>query len=208
MIPLPTNSRRMKKNRISEPDVLQSADSKLQKNPMGNIPVFLVLGLCLLAVNIYSSKPYLFQEDLTQAAAGIVQKYVWISGSTRFKEGLYLLTPKQLEEIFPELLPLMTRESASPEFDSEVAAFQYKYDVPQPANLPPAVANIFFQPISLNRAEKEILSTLPGIGPKLAARIIQRRETKGPFRSKKELLHITGIGPKKLAKLDNHLILD
>ena len=186
----------MKKNRISEPDVLQSADSKLQKNPMGNIPVFLVLGLCLLAVSIFSSQSSLFQ------------KYVWISGSTKFKEGLYLLTPKQLEEIFPELLPLMTRESASPEFDSEVAAFQYKYDVPQPANLPPAVANIFFQPISLNRAEKEILSTLPGIGPKLAARIIQRRETKGPFRSKKELLHITGIGPKKLAKLDNHLILD
>jgi competence ComEA-like helix-hairpin-helix protein len=198
----------MKKSRISEPDVLQSADSKLQKNPMGNIPVFLVLGLCLLAVNIYSSKPNLFREDLTQAAAGIAQKYVWISGSTRFKEGLYLLTPKQLKEIFPDLLPLMTIASASPEFDSGVTAFQYKYDVPQPANLPPAVANIFFQPISLNRAEKEILSTLPGIGPKLAARIIQRRDTKGPFRSKEELLHITGIGPKKLAQLGNHLILD
>lgn len=197
----------MKKNRVSEPDVLQSADSKLQKNLAKNIPVFLVLGLCLLAVNIFSSRSSLFQEYLTPAS-DTAEKYVWITGSPEVKEGLYLLTPEQLEETFPELLPLMTIASASPEFDSRVAAFQYKFDVPQAVNLPPAVANIFFQPISINRAEKEILSTLPGIGPKLAERIVLRRDNKGPFRSKDELLHITGIGPKKLDRLLDHIILD
>jgi competence ComEA-like helix-hairpin-helix protein len=183
----------MKKNRASEPDVLQSADSKLQKNLAKNIPVFLVLGLCLLAVNIFSSRSSLFQEYLTPAS-DTAEKYVWITGSPEVKEGLYLLTPEQLEETFPELL--------------RVAAFQYKSDVPQAVNLPPAVANIFFQPISINRAEKEILSTLPGIGPKLAERIVLRRDNKGPFRSKDELLHITGIGPKKLDRLLDHIILD
>jgi len=80
--------------------------------------------------------------------------------------------------------------------------------VPQPVNLPPAVANIFFEPISINRAGKEILSTLPGIGPMLAERIVLRREAKGPFRSKDELLHISGIGPKKFARLVDTIILD
>jgi competence ComEA-like helix-hairpin-helix protein len=197
----------MKKNRVSEPDVLPSADSKLQKNLAENIPVFLVLGLCLLAVNIFSSRSSLFQEYLTPAS-DTAEKHVWITGSPEVKEGLYLLTQKQLEETFPELLPLMTITSASPEFDSRVAAFQYTSDAPQSINLPPAVANIFFQPISINRAEKEILSTLPGIGPKLAERIVLRRDNKGPFRSKDELLHITGIGPKKLDRLIDQITLD
>jgi hypothetical protein len=198
----------MKKNRISEPDALHSADSKLQKNSAESIPIFLILGLCLLAVSVFSSKHYLFKENSAPASADIAEKYVWITGSPKVKEGLYLLTPEQLEETFPELLPLIIKTSDSPEFDSRVPAIQYKSDLPQSVNLPPAVANIFFLPISINRAEKEILSTLPGIGPILAERIVHRRAAKGPFRSKDELLHITGIGPKKLARLVDYIILD
>ena len=198
----------MKKNRISEPNVLQSADSKLQKNSAENIPVFLLLGLCLLAVNIYSNQPDLFKKNVTPSSTDISEKYVWITGSSKVKEGLYLLNPEQLKNTFPELLHLVTRTSDSAEFDSRVSSIQYKSDLPQPANLPPAVANIFFQPIPINRADKEILSTLPGIGPKLAKRIVQRREDKGPFGSKDELLHITGIGPKKLAELADYIILN
>ena len=198
----------MKKNRISESGVLQPADNKLQKNLAETIPVFLILGLCLLAVSIFSKRPYLFQENSTPASTDIAEKFVWITGSPRIKEGLYLLTLKQLRETFPELLPLVTIPSTSPEFDSGVSAIQYKSDLPQLINSPPAVANIFFQPISINRAEKEILSTLPGIGPKLAERIVRRRENSGLFRSKNELLHIAGIGPKKLDRLLDHIILD
>ena len=198
----------MKKSRISEPDVLHSADSKLQKNLAENIQVFLILGLCLLAVSVFSIKPYLFHENSTPASTDIAEKYVWITGSTKVIEGLYLLTPEQLEQTFPELLSLVTRTSASPEFDFWVSAIKYKSDLLQPVNLPPAVANIFFLPISINRADKEILSTLPGIGPVLAERIVHRREDRGPFSSKDELLHITGIGPKKLARLIDHIILD
>jgi DNA uptake protein ComE-like DNA-binding protein len=42
----------------------------------------------------------------------------------------------------------------------------------------------------------------------LAERIVRRRGDKGPFRSKDELLHITGIGPNKLARLIDSIILD
>ena len=57
-------------------------------------------------------------------------------------------------------------------------------------------------------AGKEILKTLPGIGPLLAERIIQRRMTAGPFHSKNELLQIAGIGPGKLARLKDHILID
>ena len=198
----------MNKNRISEPNVRKAADYRLQKNLSESIPVFLVLGLCLLAVSLFSNQSYIFEENSIPAITDIAEKYVWITGSPKVKEGLYLLTPDQLKETFPELLPLVTIPSAPPESYSVVSAIRYKSNVPQPVNLPPAVANIFFEPISINRAGKEILSSLPGIGPMLAERIVLRREAKGPFRSKDELLHISGIGPKKFARLVDTIILD
>ena len=55
--------------------------------------------------------------------------------------------------------------------------------------------------INLNMASKEELQTLPGIGPKVAERILAYREQYGPFKSVEELLEIKGIGPKKLEKI-------
>jgi len=198
----------MKKNRISEPDVLRTVNDTLQKNITKNIPVFLIFGICLLAVSLFHNRSNLSQENITPASIDKTEKYVWITGSSKVNEGLYVLTQKQLKESFPELLPLLIKTTNSPEFDSRVSAIQYESGLPQQINLPPAVANIFFQPISINRAEKEILSTLPGIGPVLAERIAHRRKEKGPFSSKNELLHITGIGPKKLALLVDNITLD
>jgi competence ComEA-like helix-hairpin-helix protein len=51
------------------------------------------------------------------------------------------------------------------------------------------------QPIDINRAGPEELKTLPGIGPTLAARILEARQQK-PFASVEELRRIRGIGPK------------
>ncbi len=55
--------------------------------------------------------------------------------------------------------------------------------------------------VNLNTAGKEELETLPGIGPKVAERIVEYREKFGPFKSVEELLEIKGIGPKKLQKI-------
>jgi len=55
--------------------------------------------------------------------------------------------------------------------------------------------------INLNMASKEELQTLPGIGPKVAERILAYREQHGPFKSVEELLEVKGIGPKKLEKI-------
>lgn len=61
------------------------------------------------------------------------------------------------------------------------------------------------QPIDLNRATIDELMGLPGIGPVLAGRVIEYRETHGGFRSVEELLNVRGIGPKRLAQIRERL---
>ena len=52
--------------------------------------------------------------------------------------------------------------------------------------------------IDLNTATAADLETLPGVGPVLAARILDYRAAYGPFRAVEELLNVSGIGEKKL----------
>lgn len=48
--------------------------------------------------------------------------------------------------------------------------------------------------LDLNRATKEQLEELPGIGPSKAEEIVRYRETHGLFISKHDLLNVPGIG--------------
>lgn len=59
--------------------------------------------------------------------------------------------------------------------------------------------------LDLNRADATQLDALPGIGPVLAARIVEHRRQHGPFRQVEELLAVPGIGPRLLARLRPHL---
>lgn len=53
-------------------------------------------------------------------------------------------------------------------------------------------------PVDLNTADAAALETLPRVGPALARRILERRETSGPFTSVEQLLDVPGIGGKTL----------
>lgn len=58
-----------------------------------------------------------------------------------------------------------------------------------------------------NKATSEQLQTLPGIGPVLAARIIEYRETVSQFVILEDLLAVKGIGEKTLAKIRPYLYI-
>ncbi len=56
-------------------------------------------------------------------------------------------------------------------------------------------------PISLSRATAQELETLDGIGPALAARIIEWRTAHGGFASVDQLMEVSGIGPARMEAL-------
>ena len=59
--------------------------------------------------------------------------------------------------------------------------------------------------VDLNRAEVEDLVRLPGIGPELAARIVEFRDRSGGFRHADDLLAVPGIGPGIVEKIRNRV---
>lgn len=63
-------------------------------------------------------------------------------------------------------------------------------------------------PLHLNRATVAQLVDLPGIGPKIAARIVQYRQEHGAFKGLAELGRVPGIGPRALEQLRTLVVFD
>jgi competence protein ComEA len=55
--------------------------------------------------------------------------------------------------------------------------------------------------VNLNTATAAQLETLPGIGAKTAARIIEYRQKVGGFKKIEELMNVRGVGEKSFLKL-------
>ena len=78
--------------------------------------------------------------------------------------------------------------SASPVFSSPESSFQ--------------------APLNINTATEQELCSLPGIGEKLAERIIACRDENGPFSSIEEIMSVEGIGAKTYEELKNYITTD
>ncbi len=63
-------------------------------------------------------------------------------------------------------------------------------------------------PIGINSASIKDLEALPGIGPKLAGRIVEYRNLNGPFKAIDELRNVDGIEEKKLEHIKPFINLD
>jgi len=56
-------------------------------------------------------------------------------------------------------------------------------------------------PLPVNTCSEDSLTLLPGVGPKLAQRIVASRRTEGPFRAAADLQRVKGIGPVLAGRL-------
>lgn len=59
--------------------------------------------------------------------------------------------------------------------------------------------------ININTANARALTSLPGIRPKMADRIVEYRNQKGEFRTAEDLMKVKGIGKKTFAKLKPYI---
>ena len=56
-------------------------------------------------------------------------------------------------------------------------------------------------PVNINTATADQLDSLPGVGAKLAARIVDYRQKNGGFKKVEDLMNVQGIGEKNFLKL-------
>jgi competence protein ComEA len=59
--------------------------------------------------------------------------------------------------------------------------------------------------VNINTAPATELQTLPGIGAKTAARIVEYRQKNGPFKKIEELMNVRGVGEKNFLKLKSQV---
>ncbi len=67
------------------------------------------------------------------------------------------------------------------------------------------VAPVLFR-LDVNQADWPELALLPGIGELRARRIVELRESRGPFQEHEQLLRVKGIGPKTLERIRPFLL--
>jgi competence protein ComEA len=81
---------------------------------------------------------------------------------------------------------------------------------PAPETTPPAYGNkpTPSQLIDINRATREELARLPGIGEGLAARIVEHRARYGAFRRTEHLLMVRGISERRFARLRPYITVE
>jgi competence protein ComEA len=56
-------------------------------------------------------------------------------------------------------------------------------------------------PVNLNTATAEQLATIPGVGQKMAERIIDYRQKNGGFKKVEDLMNVSGVGEKSFLKM-------
>ena len=64
------------------------------------------------------------------------------------------------------------------------------------------------QPININTASQIELESLPQIGPVTAVKIIEYRETHGPFSTIEEIQNVSGIGPKTFEQIKDLITVE
>jgi competence protein ComEA len=80
------------------------------------------------------------------------------------------------------------------------ASAQNKATTPKAAATATATATAT-APVNLNTATAEQLTTIPGVGLRMAERIIDYRQKNGGFKKVEDLMNVSGVGEKSFLKM-------
>ena len=154
------------------------------------LPVLVVQGgITLLAAQLaFLSQPAVL--DAVNAAGGLLPG-AEVSGlnlAQRLRDGMQIHVPGR---------PVIKDEGSSPQYQPVAGAARN--------SSPPAGAPVPAAKVNINTATAAELDQLPGIGPAMAARIVEWRQANGPFQSGEDLKKVQGIGEAKYRKLKDKI---
>jgi len=92
------------------------------------------------------------------------------------------------------MIRMMMAAIAAIALSAPALSAQSKAPAPKPAATAAA-------PVNLNTATAEQLATIPGVGPKMAERIIDYRQKNGGFKKIEDLMNVSGVGEKSFLKM-------
>jgi competence protein ComEA len=139
----------------------------------------------------------------TMATASPSTVYVHVAGQVRHP-GLVRLTPgARVADALAQAGGTTRRADLAAVNLARAVVDGEQVFVPSPGESPPAASGPATStgPLNLNTADETALDALPGVGPVIAARIVEWRTKNGNFTTVEELTEVPGIGEATLEKL-------
>jgi competence protein ComEA len=170
------------------------------------VAVLYLLGTSFSSENQANKLDLSYVGDLASESSQVAsQIFVHVAGEVK-KPGLYAVEVGSRVEDAIELAGGMTSSA----FEQSVNLARMVSDGEQIVVLDKSQVSsggTNSQFISLNNATLEQLESLPGVGPAMASRIIEHRESIGSFSDLTQLKDVSGIGDKLYAKISKDLTL-
>lgn len=91
-------------------------------------------------------------------------------------------------------LALTTKHLSTTTVEKEIPFFKF-----------PQLSPFFFKSVPINSCNKELLTTIAGVGPALANNILSTRDRIGVFKSKDDLLQVPGIGTTRMEQFSEQV---
>lgn len=196
---------------------------KSKQKLIGSVIIAAAITIAAL-IGYFSSKPQkqmndkdIFAQSSSEGNQNTKEIVVYINGEVK-KPGVYRLSDASIMEDLLKASGGLTENADTDRLKTELNLAQKlkegdhiyigsKNDSNKPSQAGPSTLGIGNnkEKVNINRASKEELKSIPGIGDVTAQNIIDYREKNGDFKSLEDLKKIQRIGDKTLNKLKDKI---